>query len=214
VTGWIGHLVDFDYGENQARKPAKYDLDHILVPCSNGTRRRFATAPAEMRSEMASVQFMLATVTRRQAILLLGGAAVVSIQAQTGKPATAIHQEVDFQVPPERIYKALLDAQQFSAFTGLSAEIQAQPGGRLKLFGGLIEARNIELVPNRRIVQAWREASWTPGYYSLVKFELAPRSPGTRLVLDQTGIAENDWGHLNDGWNIRYWAPLHKYLQG
>jgi len=156
---------------------------------------------------------MQATVTRRQAILLLGGAAAVSIQAQ-GKPGTRIHQEVDFQVAPPRIYKALLDAKQFSALTGSSAEIQAQPGGRLKLFGGLIEARNIELVPSQRIVQAWREASWPPGYYSLVKFELAPRGPGTRLVFDQTGIAEDDWGHLNDGWPIRYWEPLRKYLKG
>ena len=160
-----------------------------------------------------SIQFMKATATRRQVIQLLGGAAVVSLKAQTGKPGTRIHQEVDFQVAPPRIYKALLDAKQFSALTGRSAEIQAQPGGSLKLFGGLIEARNIELVPSRRIVQAWREASWTPGYYSLVKFELDARSPGTRLVLDQTGIAEDDWGHLNDGWPIRYWEPLRKYLK-
>src|SRR5258706_1632124 len=122
---------------------------------------------------------MQATATRRRAILLLGGAAVASLQAQTGKPGTRIDQEVDFQLAPARIYDALLDAKQFSAFTGRSAEIQAQPGGSLKLFGGLIEGRNIELVPNQRIVQAWREASWPPGYFSLVKFELVARSPGT-----------------------------------
>jgi activator of HSP90 ATPase len=159
------------------------------------------------------MQFMKTAVPRRRAILLLGCATVVSTKAQTEKSATKIHQEVDFQVAPARIYRALLDAKQFSAFTGRSAEIQAQPGGSLKLFGGLIEARNIELVPSQRIVQAWREASWTPGYYSLVKFELAARSPGTHLVFDQTGIAEEDWGHLSDGWPIRYWEPLRKYLK-
>ena len=47
---------------------------------------------------------------------------------------------------------------------------------------------------------------------SLVKFELVSRSPGTRLVFDQTGIAEEDWGHLNEGWPVRYWEPLRKYL--
>jgi activator of HSP90 ATPase len=156
---------------------------------------------------------MQATASRRKAILLLAGAAVTSTQAQTGKPGTRIHQEVDFQAAPARVYEALLDAKQFSAFTGQSAEIQAQPGGGLKLFGGLIEGRNIELVPNQRIVQAWREASWPPGYYSLVKFELVSRSPGTHLVFDQTGIAEDDWGHLNDGWPLRYWEPLRKYLK-
>lgn len=83
----------------------------------------------------------------------------------------------------------------FSTFTGDSAEIQRQPGGSFKLFGGRIEGRNIELAPNQRIVQAWREASWSPGIYSLAKFDLVARSFGTRIVFDQAGIAEKDWEH-------------------
>jgi len=146
-------------------------------------------------------------------MLMISGAAVASIRADTRTPGTKIHQEVDFQVAPASLYAALLDAKQFSAFTSLSAAIQAQPGGALKLFGGLIEGRNIELVSNRRIVQAWREASWPQGQYSLVKFEMIARGPGTHLVFDQTGIAEADWGHLNDGWPLRYWNPLRKYLK-
>jgi len=145
-------------------------------------------------------------------MLILSGAAVASSHAQTKKPSTVIHQEVDFRVGPARIYETLLDAKRFSAFTGDSAEIQSQPGGSLRLFGGRIEGRNIELTPNERIVQAWREASWPAGAYSLVKFELVPRTFGTRIVFDQTGIAEHDWEHLNEGWPIRYWEPLHKYL--
>ena len=81
------------------------------------------------------------------------------------------------------------------------------------MFGGLIEGLNIELDPNQRIVQAWREASWPAGYYTLVKFELLPRGSGTHVVFDQTGIAEPDWGHLNEGWPIRYWEPLRKYFK-
>lgn len=146
-------------------------------------------------------------------MLMIGGAAAASIRADTRRPGTKIHQEVDFQVAPASLYAVLLDAKKFSAFTGLSAEIQAQPGGGLQLFGGLIEGRNIELIPNQRIVQAWREASWPQGYYSLVKFEMVARGAGTHLVFDQTGIAEADWGHLNDGWPLRYWNPLRKYFK-
>lgn len=45
-----------------------------------------------------------------------------------------------------------------------------------------------------------------------MKLELIVRSFGTRVVFDQTGIAEHDWEHLNEGWPIRYWERLHKYL--
>ena len=74
-------------------------------------------------------------------------------------------------------------------------------GGAFTTFGKLIEGRNIELVPNQRIVQAWRPASWEPGLYSIVRFELKPRQlrnhhrprphrfPGRRLQASRMGMA-------------------------
>ena len=144
--------------------------------------------------------------------VVLGGAATLPALAQTPKPGTSLHQEVDYKVSPERIYQVLLDAKQFAAFTKLAAEIDPVPGGAFKLFGGLIEGRNVELVPNRRIVQAWRPASWPVGEYSVARFELSARGPEARVALDHSGFTEDKWAHLNDGWKSNYWEPLHKYL--
>ncbi len=151
-------------------------------------------------------------VTRRQIGLILGGLGSVSAYAQTQKPGTTIHQEADFKAKPARIYEALLDAKQFAAFTKDTAEIQAQPGGAFKLFGGHIQGRNIELVPDQRIVQAWRPASWPPGVYSIVRFELVAPGSGTRIVFDHAGFTEDKWESLNEGWPSRYWEPLRKHL--
>jgi activator of HSP90 ATPase len=151
-------------------------------------------------------------ISRRRLNLILGGLYAASVDAQSQKPATSIHQEVDFKTTPSRIYEVLLDAKQFSAFTKDTAEIQPQPGGAFKLFGGRIEGRNIELVPNQRIVQAWRPADWPAGVYSVVKFELVARGSGARIILDHTGFTEDKWRGLNEGWPIRYWDPLRKYL--
>ena len=151
-------------------------------------------------------------LTRRRMSLVLGGLAAVSADAQTKKTGTAIHQEIDFKTTPARIYEALLDAKQFSAATKDTAEIEPRPGAAFKLFGGRIEGRNVELMPNQRIVQAWRPAFWPPGVYSIVRFELAARGPEARLVLDHAGFSEDKWEGLNDGWPRMYWDPLHKYL--
>jgi activator of HSP90 ATPase len=144
--------------------------------------------------------------------LFFGGLAAASAQDQAPKPGTAIHQEVDYKVPPARIYEVLLDAKQFSAFTKDTAEIEPREGGAFKLFGGRIEGRNVELVKGQRIVQAWRPAYWPAGVYSIVKFELVSRGGGTRILLDHTGFTEDKWQGLNEGWPLRYWEPLHKYL--
>jgi uncharacterized protein YndB with AHSA1/START domain len=52
--------------------------------------------------------------------------------------SASIHQEVDFQATPERVYQALTDAKQFSAFSGLPAEIHNEAGAAFKCFGGQI----------------------------------------------------------------------------
>jgi activator of HSP90 ATPase len=125
---------------------------------------------------------------------------------------TYLHQEIDIKASAQRIYNVLLDSKQFTAFTGLKAEISREAGGPFSTFGGLIEGRNVELVSDQRIVQAWRPANWPPGVYSLVKFELKEHGSVTRIVLDHTGFPEGNFGHLNSGWHTRYWEPLKKYL--
>ncbi len=144
--------------------------------------------------------------------LIVAAAGVSLARAQSVKPGTAIHQEVDYGVAPARIYEILLDAKQFAACTKDAAEVRPEAGAPFKLFGGRIEGRNIELVTNRRIVQAWRPADWAAGEYSIVRFELAARGTGSRVVLDHTGFAADKWEGLNAGWSEHYWVPLHKYL--
>jgi len=135
------------------------------------------------------------------------------------KPSTAanqmrtlLHQEIALNAAPERIFTMLLDSKQFAAFTGMPAMIDPTVGGAFSTFGGMIEGRNVELIPNRRIVQAWRPTHWDPGVYSMVHFELKAASSGTALVLDHTGFPEGEFDHLDPGWYMRYWDPLKKYL--
>ena len=125
---------------------------------------------------------------------------------------TYLHQEVEIKASAQRIYSALLDSKQFTTFTGFAADINHDAGGAFSLFGGLIVGRNIELVPNQRIVQAWRATHWDAGVYSLAKFELKEQSGTTQIVLDHTGFPEGNFRHLNSGWYGHYWEPLKKFL--
>jgi activator of HSP90 ATPase len=139
--------------------------------------------------------------------------------------AESIHQEVIFKASKKRVYDALTDAKQFEQVVHLSdamksrmppnappTRISAEPGGTFSTFGGLIVGMQIELVPNERIVQAWRPAYWNPGAYSLVKFSLADSDSGTKLTLDHRGFPDGDGQSLLDGWNKNYWEPLQKFL--
>ena len=132
-----------------------------------------------------------------------------------------IHQEVTFNAPPGQVYRALLDAREFAKFTGAPAEIEAEEGGKFVCFGTFITGRIVELVTDKRIVQAWRVFNWPEGVYSIVRFELIPDGWGprasatkTKLVLDQDGAPENEVAHLDPGWGKKYWEPMKKHLGG
>jgi activator of HSP90 ATPase len=132
--------------------------------------------------------------------------------AEANRKRTSLHYQEDFNATPQRVYDALLDAKQFAAFSGLPAEIEPKAGGAFSLFSAQIVGRNVELVAGQRIVQAWRPASWAPGVYSIVRFEIKPRATGSTMVLDHTGFPEGLADHLNSGWKEHYLDPMRKYF--
>src|SRR6476660_7773852 len=139
------------------------------------------------------------------AILCLNALPIVS--AQTDKSIT-IHQEIEFNASPQQLYEALLDGKQFTEFSGRPAEINREVGGAFSLFGGHIIGLNVELVPNQRIVQAWRVVTWPEGVYSIVRFELKSKESGTHLIFDHIGFPEGLHDHLAEGWESNYWTLL------
>jgi activator of HSP90 ATPase len=156
--------------------------------------------------------------------LTLGAAHARAAEEGISHSAEAIHQEPVFQASRKHVYQALTDAKQFDQVAHLSAamramatgtkptEISGEVGGPFSLFGGYIAGRQLELVPDERIVQAWRALSWKPGEYSIVRFELVEQGSGTKIVFDHRGFPEGQGQHLADGWTANYWEPLEKYL--
>jgi uncharacterized protein YndB with AHSA1/START domain len=180
---------------------------------------------------------VMSAPTRRQLIagvaLAFGGLTMSSKEAwaagvmeeEISRSAESIHLEHVFKASRKRVYDALTDAKQFDKVVMLSdamksgmapgmkpVEIGREEGGVFAAFGGYVTGRQIELVPNERIVQAWRAGSWGPGVYSIAKFQLMEEGPGTKLVFDHTGFPKGEAEHLVQGWKTNYWAPLEKFL--
>jgi len=124
-----------------------------------------------------------------------------------------IHQEVTINASPTEVYGLLTSSQDFARMTGgRPADISTEVGGAVSMFGGDIRARNVELIPGKRVVQAWRSYRWPEGVYSIVRFELVPEGKGTRLVFDQAGHPDEAQQMLEGGWSQMYWQPMNAAL--
>jgi activator of HSP90 ATPase len=125
---------------------------------------------------------------------------------------STIHQEVVFPVTPELVYEALTNGRRFSEVSGAPTDMNSEAGASFSCFGGMILGRNIELIRNQRVVQAWRAKPWESGVYSIAKFELQPEGSGTRIIFDHTGFPPDQREHLESGWQANYWEPLGKHF--
>lgn len=123
----------------------------------------------------------------------------------------AIHQQITIKSAPGKVYAALTDAAEFSAFTGAPAEIDED--GEFSCFGGQVTGRNVALEADRKIVQEWRVGAWPADVFSTVSFTLDEDGAGTRITLDHSGYPEEMAEHLDAGWHKMYWQPLKAYCE-
>lgn len=127
-----------------------------------------------------------------------------------------ISQTIVFNTNPEKLYALLLDEKRLSGFDNATAKMSKEVGGAFHtpFWSGI----NIELVPGKRIVQAWRwnnqevGGSWPDGHYSLVFFELIPATSGTKLIFNQIGIPVSHLKLISDGWKRFHWTVIKDML--
>jgi activator of HSP90 ATPase len=171
-------------------------------------------------------------INRRQAIFgalaafsalgVLGPETLAHPTQEISHSAEAIHQEPVFKASRKRVYQALTETKQFDKLVKLSGisdalgtkptQIGNEVGGTFTIFGGHIIGRQLELLPDERIVQAWRVVDWEPGWYSIAKFNLVEQGSDTKIVFDHTGFPKGLGEHLASGWKEHYWDTLQKYL--
>ena len=124
-----------------------------------------------------------------------------------------IRQAVTIKASPHAVYEALMDSRKHAAFSGRPARISRKPGGTFTAYGSYLSGANLDLVPDRKIVQFWRSKNWPAFHYSTVTFDLAKVKGGTRLNFTQVGVPDNDFKDKKAGWIKSYWKPMKAMLE-
>src|SRR6266852_229735 len=127
-----------------------------------------------------------------------------------------IHSGAIFQnATPAKLYELFMDSAKHTAATGMPAKIIPKVGGKWSAFGGMILGKNLALVPNRMIVQAWRSSAWKPtdpDSILVVQFEKFA-SGGAIVELTHVGVPRYDHKGVTQGWKKYYWKPWKEYLK-
>ncbi len=125
-----------------------------------------------------------------------------------------INQKIIFKATPEEVYEMLMDSKKHSKFTGSKAKIGKKVGDKLSVYDGGLHGINIEIIPNKKIVQKWQCSmkDWPKTHYSKVSFSFKKIKEGTSLTFIQTGVPDKCASSINKGWKDYYWNPMKKML--
>ena len=132
------------------------------------------------------------------------------LRSDDDRCAVLLRRLYDFT--PEELWSALTDPQRLRRWLADAPRFEGGVGGRVTIAfdDGTTEGRILTWDEPRVLEYEWR----FPGEDdSIVRFELRPEGKGTKLVLDQEGVTDDQVAHLDGGWNKMYWEPLRKFLE-
>lgn len=109
------------------------------------------------------------------------------------------------EASPADLYNALTNPVMIEVWTGESAIMSTEPGSEFSLWDGEISGRNIEFIPNQKIVQQWFFGEETD---SVVTIKLHPDKTGTNVEVHQTNIPDEAYDNITEGWESDYIGSL------
>ena len=124
-----------------------------------------------------------------------------------------LRQSVTFKAAPEDVYELLMDSRKHARFTGEKARISREVGGKVMAYEGYVQGINLEVVPGKKVVQCWRGSDWPAGHFSKASFALEKVKGGTRLTFIQSGIPDDQYEPIKEGWKEHYWEKMKAFLE-
>ena len=139
-----------------------------------------------------------------------------------------IDRTIEIDAPPQRVWRALTDPAELSAWFKVQIEGTIAPGSEVQMTsthegyeGQRFKVRFVEVTPPKRLVWQWHPGEVDPKIdYSreartTVTFELEPAGSGTKVILSETGFDEISLERrakvFND--NSQGWAEVLTWLQ-
>ena len=117
-----------------------------------------------------------------------------------------------FNVPPETIYEAWLGSETHSNMTGGKATASHLSGAEFSAWDDYITGKNIELVPNKKIVQSWRTTDFKSGDAdSKISLFFEQLNEGTKLTLVHEDLPKGQPDY-EQGWKDHYFEPMKLYF--
>lgn len=126
-----------------------------------------------------------------------------------------IKQIYFIHAPLSEVWKALVDPEYIDGWGGGPAKMDEKVGTRFSLWDGSIWGTNIEVKPEKKLVQEWYSESGDKKWEkpSVATFTLVQKKDGVEIDFFHADIPDDDAKDIEEGWKDYYLGPLKEYLE-
>ena len=125
-----------------------------------------------------------------------------------------LKQKVQFDLPPNKLYKFYMDAELHGKLTDGKVKISKEPGSAFSAWSGALKGKTLYTKPNSVIAQTWRAKDWNKATSdSILVLMFHESETGTELEMVHTNLPEKHADDVKQGWKQYYWKPWKKHIQ-
>jgi activator of HSP90 ATPase len=111
---------------------------------------------------------------------------------------------------PSDVYSALTNPFTIELWSGYKAEMSTEPGSEFSLWEGDITGKNIEFIPDRKVVQLWYFGDRIEE--SIVTISIAPDRENSTVTVEQTNIPDEEFDDIAEGWREYYIGAISSFF--
>jgi Uncharacterized conserved protein len=126
-------------------------------------------------------------------------------------PST-IHKEYHIYSTKDKVWDALVNPETIEKWGGGKAMMNVKPGSKFSLWNGDIHGSNIEVVPNKKLVQVWYSND-DPNIATKATFTLTHKDDCVILKLVHEGVGPDNFNSIDSGWDEYYLGEIKKFLE-
>ncbi len=117
-----------------------------------------------------------------------------------------ITQTYEMNAKPEEVFEALVNPDIIQHWSGDEAKMSADVGAKFSLWGGQMFGTNLEVIPNKKIVQEWCYEQWEKP--SKVTFTIKAKGEISIVSLYHEDVPEKTLESIAEGWDSYYLGAI------
>jgi activator of HSP90 ATPase len=111
---------------------------------------------------------------------------------------------------PSDIYSALTNPNTIELWSGYPAKMSTESGSEFSLWEGDITGKNLEFIPDRKVVQEWYFGDQPEK--SIVTISITPDGENSQVTIEHSNIPDEDFTDISEGWREYYMEAIKNFF--